>query len=164
MMTDAFMPEGITLLTVDSIFMMPQLGVLAEAHPEAALSVFEKDCLIYLGTCIAPAGNIKDSIHALKANIKTAKKEEDIEIPYGSIINYPLGCDEYADVLLKPVKGLDLGEGSGKPVSKKVRGGVSGIIFDLRGRPIEIPADNEKRISKLTKWYNDLNIYPERKH
>ena len=29
MLIDAFMPEGITQLAVDSIFMMPQLGVLA---------------------------------------------------------------------------------------------------------------------------------------
>ncbi|HOD41638.1 MAG TPA: glutamate mutase L, partial [Candidatus Wallbacteria bacterium] len=56
MLMDSFLPEGITQLTVDSIFMMPQLGVLAKVHPEAALQVFEKDCLIYLGTCIAPVG------------------------------------------------------------------------------------------------------------
>ena len=29
MMIDAFLPEGVTELAVDSIFMMPQLGVLA---------------------------------------------------------------------------------------------------------------------------------------
>ena len=29
MMIDAFLPEGVTSLAVDSIFMMPQLGVLA---------------------------------------------------------------------------------------------------------------------------------------
>jgi hypothetical protein len=32
------------------------LGVLAEVHPQAAVEVFEKDCLIYLGTCIARGG------------------------------------------------------------------------------------------------------------
>jgi predicted ArsR family transcriptional regulator len=35
------------------------LGVLAEVHPQAALEVFEKDCLIYLGTCVAAKGNGK---------------------------------------------------------------------------------------------------------
>ena len=60
MLIDAFMPEGITQLAVDSIFMMPQLGVLAhvdkkefsEDARKAALEVFHKDCLIRLGTCI----------------------------------------------------------------------------------------------------------------
>ena len=62
MLIDAFMPEGITQLAVDSIFMMPQLGVLAhvdkkefsEDARKAALEVFHKDCLIRLGTCITP--------------------------------------------------------------------------------------------------------------
>ncbi|HUU45703.1 MAG TPA: glutamate mutase L, partial [Acidobacteriota bacterium] len=40
MLIDAFLPEGITRLAVDSIFMMPQLGVLAEVHPQAATEVF----------------------------------------------------------------------------------------------------------------------------
>jgi uncharacterized protein (TIGR01319 family) len=59
MMMDAYQPEGFTLLTVDSIFMMPQLGILSTIHPEAATQVFERDCLIYLGTCIAPVGVAK---------------------------------------------------------------------------------------------------------
>jgi len=56
MMMDGFYPEGFTELTVDSIFMMPQLGVLSTVHEEAALQVFHRDCLIRLGWCIAPRG------------------------------------------------------------------------------------------------------------
>jgi uncharacterized protein (TIGR01319 family) len=56
MMLDAFQLEGITELAVDSIFMMPQLGVMSGLHPRAAQEVFEKDCLIVLGTAIAPVG------------------------------------------------------------------------------------------------------------
>ncbi|MGB2989555.1 MAG: glutamate mutase L, partial [Candidatus Zixiibacteriota bacterium] len=53
MLIDGFLPEGITRLAVDSIFMMPQLGVLSTVHAKAATQVFDKDCLIHLGTCIA---------------------------------------------------------------------------------------------------------------
>ena len=67
MLVDAFMPTGITQLAVDSIFMMPQLGVLANIDKKdlkdnarkAAVEVFKKDCLIRLGTCIAPVGKSK---------------------------------------------------------------------------------------------------------
>ena len=59
MLIDGFHPEGITRLSKDSIFMMPHLGVLSQVHPRAATEVFEKDCLIYLGTCIAPVGTAK---------------------------------------------------------------------------------------------------------
>src|SRR4029079_15666349 len=56
MLIDAFEPEGFTELAKDSIFMMPHLGVLAEVHPRASLEVFERDCLIFLGTCDAAKG------------------------------------------------------------------------------------------------------------
>ncbi|MCX7933735.1 MAG: glutamate mutase L, partial [Planctomycetota bacterium] len=59
MMLDAFAPAGFTELAVDSIFMMPHLGVLSTVHPAAAAEVFEKDCLIPLGTALAPAGEIR---------------------------------------------------------------------------------------------------------
>ena len=54
MLVDSFLPEGITEIAVDSIFMMPQLGVLSSIHPEAALEVFNRDCLVRLGTAINP--------------------------------------------------------------------------------------------------------------
>ena len=59
MLIDAFQPEGITRLSKDSIFMMPHLGVLAQVHPDAAMEVFERDCLINLGTVVSPKGNSK---------------------------------------------------------------------------------------------------------
>ena len=56
MLIDAFMPEGITQIAVDSIFMMPQLGVLAnidskvlkDAASQAALEVakFENSAIL----------------------------------------------------------------------------------------------------------------------
>ena len=33
-MMDGFNPQGVTILAVDSIFMMPHLGVLAQVHPQ----------------------------------------------------------------------------------------------------------------------------------
>ncbi len=54
MLIDAFEPEGVTRIAVDSIFMMPHLGVLAQVHEAAAAEVFERDCLIHLGTCVSP--------------------------------------------------------------------------------------------------------------
>src|SRR5207248_3979710 len=59
MMLDAYQPEGVTLLTVDSIFMMPQLGILSTVLPEAATQVFDRDCLIRLGTVVAPVGTAR---------------------------------------------------------------------------------------------------------
>lgn len=52
MMLDGFALEGITELTVDSIFMMPHLGVLAALHPEAAHEIFRHDCLVRIAHAI----------------------------------------------------------------------------------------------------------------
>ena len=63
--------EGITKIAVDSIFMMPQLGVLSTFHEKAALEVFHKDCLIHLGSCIAPIGNYNKVLKTKGMKTKT---------------------------------------------------------------------------------------------
>ncbi len=162
MMMDAYLPEGITELTVDSIFMMPQLGVLAKVHPEAATQVFLKDCLIRIGTCIAPVGKAKEGKTVLKAKIKMpGGKEEELDLKYGDLKVIPLEVDTKATVELYPVKGFDVGEGKGQPKSKEINGGVVGIIFDCRGRqPFDLPKDKKKRIEKLQAWIDAMDIYP----
>src|SRR2546426_3919928 len=56
MMVDAYEPLGFTELAVDSIFMMPHLGVLSTVNEQATTDVFVRDCLVHLGTCVAPIG------------------------------------------------------------------------------------------------------------
>lgn len=161
MMIDAFEPEGITHLAVDSIFMMPQLGVLAQVNAEAATQVFERDCLIHLGTCIAPIGNGKEGGTCLTVEIHyTDKPAINEEIPFGELRLYPLELGETASLKLHPSRRFDLGAGHGTPVEKEAVGGVVGLVIDTRGRPLEIPNDSEKRVSQLTKWQQALDIYP----
>lgn len=69
MLIDAYQPEGKTDLSVDSIFMMPHLGVFASVYPEAACEILFKDCLIDLATVIAPTGEIKNSTNLLEVTI-----------------------------------------------------------------------------------------------
>jgi len=49
MLIDGFQPEGVTKIFQDSVFMIPHLGVLSTVHPEAAMEIFEKDCMVRLG-------------------------------------------------------------------------------------------------------------------
>ncbi len=162
MMMDAYLPEGITELSVDSIFMMPQLGVLSKVHPEAATQVFLKDCLIRLGTCIAPVGRAKEGKTVLKANVKMPDgKALDLDLKYGDLKVIPLEVGKEAELDLHPSGGIDVGEGKKKPVKRKIHGGVVGLIFDCRGRqPFEVPKDKNKRIEKLQTWIDAMDIYP----
>ena len=161
MMIDAFEPEGITHLAVDSIFMMPQLGVLAQVNPEAATQVFERDCLIHLGTAMTPVGTAKVGEACLSIEISTAGTPSIAEdVPYGELRLYPLSLGEKATVKLQPSRRFDVGAGNGHAVESEVMGGVVGLVIDTRGRPLEIPADTQQRVAQLTKWQAALDAYP----
>ncbi len=90
MLIDAFEPEGFTTLAKDSIFMMPHLGVLAEVHERAALEVFERDCLIYLGTCVAPAGLGRAGRKCFSYEITGGGLNERGEMAFGDMRLFPL--------------------------------------------------------------------------
>jgi hypothetical protein len=163
MLIDAFLPEGITRLAVDSIFMMPHLGVLSTVHEKSATEVFNKDCLIPLGTCIAPVGEGKENAKVVKLEIERGDgKTEEHQAKYGEIKLIPLDIKEKAKVLLHPEKGFDVGEGRGKVVETTVPGGIVGIALDCRGRPFRLSEDKRKRIENLNNWFVATDLYPQK--
>jgi len=157
MMLDAYQPEGITMLAVDSIFMMPQLGILSTVMPEAAAQVFERDCLIKLGTVIAPTGTAKEGQTACVLDIQGKA----LEIPYGTIRVLPLDVGERVHVTITPARGLDVGAGKSRPLSAEVEGGVVGLIVDARGRPLCLPAQDDIRIAKILQWMEAFGLKVE---
>lgn len=160
MLIDAFLPEHITTLAKDSIFMMPHLGVLTQVHKDAATHVFKRDCLINLGTCIAPTGKGSEGKVCLTFSLTTVDdKEEFSEIKFGDMKLVRLPEGQNGILKLFPSKGFDLGNGSGKSIELKVTGGTVGIIFDCRGRPFVLPTDKSKRTASLVKWFKELEIY-----
>lgn len=162
MIIDSFQPEGFTQLAVDSIFMMPHLGVLSEIHPEAAAQVFDRDCLIHLGPLVAPRGPGEPGEMCLKLTIDTANgHREEISFKAGEVGVIPLGPGETAKVMAQPSRRYDMGAGPGKPVVKEVQGGVVGLMVDCRGRPIRLPEKNEERMKKLNEWFAAFNLYPQ---
>ncbi|HDL01294.1 MAG TPA: methylaspartate mutase, partial [candidate division Zixibacteria bacterium] len=166
MMIDAFGPEGITRLAVDSIFMMPQLGVLTEVQPKAATEVFEKDCLIHLGTCIAPVGVPKKGGAVMKYTIELPSGTVSGTLNYLEMKKFELGVQENglpetAKATFEPDKHFDIGAGKGTPVTKEIHGGVVGIILDGRGRPFDLSTLSEDdRVKYLKAWMTELDIYP----
>jgi len=164
MMVDAFLPEGFTELAVDSIFMMPQLGVLSTVHEQAAAEVFDRDCLIRLGTVIAPVGRGKEGQGCVRVKVESpGAPTQEVEVKFGDLALLPLPEDGEARVKVTadPDRGFDVGAGKGKAVTREVRGGVVGLLVDARGRqPFELPADPQKRIERLRAWNKTLKLYP----
>ncbi len=160
MMIDSFLPEGVTQLAVDSIFMMPQLGVLSQVNKEAATQVFNRDCLIHLGTCIAPTGQAKKGSSCLEISVNMSSGIIEETIPAGELKLYKMGMNEVALVKIQPNRHFDAGAGSGQVVETEVRGGVVGLVIDTRGRPLEMPTDTAQYVADLKKWMQTLDVYP----
>lgn len=152
MMVDAYQPEGVTILTVDSIFMMPHLGVLSEHHPKAAEQVFERDCLVKIGTCIAPVGTGKPG----EPCVTVTGSGLNVSVAYGEIKVVPVdpGLDK---IEIEPARGFDVGAGKGRKVTahssssahvggERFESGLIGLVIDCRGRPLALPSNTAERI------------------
>ncbi|NUQ70162.1 MAG: glutamate mutase L [Chthonomonadales bacterium] len=162
MMMDAYQPEGATLLTVDSIFMMPQLGILSTVHPEAATQVFERDCLVYLGTCVAPVGSAKQGEPCITVTIGDRSET----VAFGTIKVVPLGYvkdgssnePERVEAALQPARGFDVGAGRGRSRTITATGGEVGLIIDARGRPLTLPTEDVSRRAKIRSWLDAMGL------
>ncbi|MGI8923002.1 MAG: glutamate mutase L [Fimbriimonadales bacterium] len=167
MMIDAYQPEGITILTVDSIFMMPHLGVLSEHHPKAAEEVFERDCLVKIGTCIAPVGTGKPGEPCLSISGSGISET----IPFGALHVVPWDPQTAPELCIEPARNFDMGAGKGKRVIAtqygvdaekdkvtKLEAGMIGLIVDCRGRPLAFPEDPEARRKMLRNTLEALDL------
>jgi uncharacterized protein (TIGR01319 family) len=161
LLTDAFQPEGVTTLAKDSIFMMPHLGVLAQVHPKASMEVFEQDCLIYLGTCVAARGRGKPDRTCFEYTLEGETLNESGEMGFGDLKLLPLGLGETAMLRAKAARGFDLGGGPGREIEKEVRGGTVGLILDARGRPLVLPQDRPTCKRTIDRWVTALDLYPQ---
>lgn len=163
MLLDAFQPEAETMLAVDSIFMMPQLGILASVHPKAAMQVFDRDCLVKLGTSIAPigpSGNLQFGEPCVTVTIDYNGETIEESVPYGSMKVIKIPENVTVDAVIHPTRQFDVGKGHGRVVESKVNGGVVGVVIDCRGRPLALPDDPTLRSQKLLEWFIAMDMYP----
>ena len=161
MMVDAYEPVGITELAVDSIFMMPHVGVLSTVNEQAATDVFVHDCVIPLGTCVAPLGRGTVNDPCLDYEVRgVAQRRLDAgSVKWGDILLRPSVEWDEAYVTLTPAKNVDLGLGKGERIKRELRSGVVGLMIDCRGRPLELAAGQAGRIEMLTRWDRMLGLY-----
>ncbi len=154
MMMDAYQPEGVTMLTVDSIFMMPHLGVLSEHLYEAAKQVFDHDCIVKCGHCISPVGTGKEG----EPIVTVVGDGVNESVKVGEIKVVPLGRHEFKNVTITPAKNFDVGAGKGKSLEARCEGGTVGIVIDGRGRPLVLPTDSSTRVGKLREWLGAMGL------
>lgn len=135
MMLDGFALEGLTQVAVDSVFMMPHLGVLSSVHPEAAREIFLKDCLVNLGwaaAAIYPPDTKERVLAEVFMNGQLAG-----HIGRGSVGRADIKPGEQGILRVVPRARVDVGHGPGQVVEREINAGACGVILDGRNRPIE---------------------------
>jgi uncharacterized protein (TIGR01319 family) len=158
MLVEGFGLRGITQLAVDSIFMLPHLGVLASVHPQAAREVFENDCLIYLGSSVVPVFPTKRQAQGELAAVFLNDK------PIGSVVAGAvtrLQTPSFGKGTLRVVPShgfVDVGAGPGQAFEREVTLGECGIICDGRNRPFALP---EPRATAQRAVFSNLELLPE---
>jgi hypothetical protein len=164
---DAIQPEALTQLALDRTTALPLMGRLAEQgngdEAGALGSALERDGLLNLGLCVAPAGAGKEGELAIKVEVVYANRSPvTVEVPFGAIEVVPLPVGERASLKLWPAKEFDIGLGRGNAATPRaeVEGGAVGIVIDARGRPLALPESDEKRQAKLLQWLQATRAYP----
>ncbi len=169
---DSLQPRGVTRLALDRHFLLPHLGVLARADAGAARQVLWADCLLELGTCLAPAGDRVPTGRPLcrwslaGGEPKDGRDPDDSgrlaarsgELEAGTLRCVPLAPGRHGLLRVEPRDGIDCGAGPGRPFERRVTGGVLGLILDGRGRPLILPDDTDERIRTLAAWRKTLSV------
>lgn len=144
MMLDGFGLAGITEIAVDSIFMMPHLGVFGEVHPEGAQEIFLNDCLVPICHSVVPVYDSKKVKGEELARVFFSGHHSG-SVRKGKVNHIPLDRGVAGVLKVEPVsKFVDVGDGPGRTVERELKAGKHGLIFDGRNRPFETDGVEEQ--------------------
>jgi hypothetical protein len=74
------------------------------------------------------------------------------DLKFGSLETLNLPSGTTGNLTLQPMRGVDAGFGPGHSGTVPVSGGVLGVVFDGRGRPMVLPSDAVRRRELIKKW------------
>jgi hypothetical protein len=173
---DALQPTaeglGSVELAIDTTLLLPALGNLAHYNLAAASYIFDRDCLMWLGTAIVVQGDAPMATVGGEAPVAVTVTMErrgggtdTVEVPYGQIRVVPLRPDQRAALNIKPSAGFRVGSGEpGKALKtepgQEIKGGLVGLIVDARGRPLTLPEDRDLRQAQMRQWWAAFDALP----
>lgn len=153
LLLDTIQPVGVTTIILDQNNLLPLLGAAASQNNILPVQVFESDAFLSMGMVISPvvAASYGTVILRAKLNYENGA-EAHLELKYGSIETLPLSSGEVGRLSIQGLRGADVGLGPGGSVTIPVSGGVLGVVFDGRGRPLDLPSDAVRRRELIKKW------------
>lgn len=150
---DGIQPLGILPLILDKHGVMPILGAIAEFNPELVVQVLESTAFTNLATVVNIDTRARHGASVLHARLDYADSSfKETEVKQGSISTLPLASGTIGQLQLRMLRRGEIEDIAIPNEPIRVRGGVCGLVLDARGRPLKLPADDEKRRSLLEEW------------
>jgi hypothetical protein len=158
MILDGLQLSGISTIVLDRYQILPLLGTIGGLEPVLPVHVLASDAFINLGTVIAPISPMREGKTILTLNVSTdTGKSYEVEINQGTLrrIVIPTGVTAILEIEPDPLTDVGFG-GAGLGGQLKVAGSSVGVVIDARGRPINLPENDEDRVALLRQWHGVL--------
>ena len=157
-LADLVRRPGVSQLVIDQARMLGPLGAIEdESERRQLLANLADDILMPLGGLILPSG-VKPGRSAGYLRLKSASAIVEIELHPGAVqvVDLPPGRGARADLDFRDA--VRLGK-RGRHFSLDVRGGLSGLLVDLRDIPMRISDRPDSRREALETWQRGM--WPE---
>jgi hypothetical protein len=153
LLLDSIQPAGITTIILDRKNLLPLLGAVAERNSLLPVQVLDSGAFQSLGTIVSFAGSAHDGAPIARARMMYENGSEALaDVRFGGMELLPLPHGQNARLSIQPHHGINAGFGPGRAGTLTVSGGLMGVVFDGRGRPLRLPSDPGRRREQLKKW------------
>jgi len=153
LLLDSIQPVGVTTVILDQNNLLPLLGAAAAQNNILPVQVLDTGAFLSAGTVVSPVVSARYGTSILRAKlIYESGVESHVDLKYGSLETLPLAIGETGKLTIQCLHGADIGFGPGRGGTLPVSGGALGVVFDGRGRPLDLPADPVRRREILKKW------------
>ncbi|MCL4268674.1 MAG: glutamate mutase L [Anaerolineales bacterium] len=153
LLLDTIQPVGITTIILDQNNLLPLLGAAASQNNILPVQVLESGAFLSVGTVVSPVVSARYGTSILRAKLTyETGVEAQVELKYGSLETLPLAIGETGKLTIQCLHGANVGFGPGRGGTIPVSGGALGVVFDGRGRPLDLPTDAVRRRELLKKW------------
>ncbi len=153
LLLDSLQPVGVSTVILDQNNLLPLLGAAAAQNNILPVQVIESGAFLSVGTVVVPVVSANYGTPILRATLTYDNgAEARVDLKYGSFETLPLSSGESGKLTIQCLRGADVGFGPGRGSTISVTGGALGVVFDGRGRPLNLPADAVRRRELIKKW------------
>ncbi len=153
LLLDSLQPVGVTTVILDQNNLLPLLGAAASQNNILPVQVLESGAFLSVGTVVSPVVSASYGTPILRGKLVYENgTEARVELKYGTLETLPLSSGEAGKLTVQCLRGADVGFGPGRGGTIPVSGGALGVVFDGRGRPLNLPTDAVRRRELIKKW------------